>query len=212
MMEKPPETDVGPNVRAIRERRKLSLRALSERSGLSVNAISLIERGENSPTVSSLRMLARALEVPVTEFFQEEHAQAVVYVPPGARLASRAGGITMESLGLGLRRQQLEPFLVTIEEGRGNEDRPVSHSGEELVFVLEGRVNYSVDGRVYLLETGASLLFDATLPHCFRNSGAGSARLVMVFHAGDSGHVVRRLHMDARLHDMAGTNGEKPEQ
>lgn len=198
------EPNVGANIRAIRERSGLSLRALAERCGLSVNAISLIERGENSPTVSSLRLLASALGVSITEFFQDEHEQAVVFVPPDARLSSRAGGITMESLGIGLRRQQLEPFMVTIEPGQGNADQPVSHAGEELVLALEGVVDYCVDERVYRLEPGASLLFDATLPHCFINNGRSTARLVMVFHAGDSTHMARRVHMDARLATMAG--------
>lgn len=195
---------VGPNIRAIRERRGLSLRALSELCGLSVNAISLIERGENSPTVSSLHMLSSALEVPITEFFQDDHAQAVVHVPGHSRLSSQAGGITMESLGIGLRHQQLEPFLVSIEPGGGNFDRPVMHNGEELVFVLQGHVSYRVDDRTYTLDTGDSLLFDATLSHCFRNSGTVPARLVMVFYAGESGHVARRLHLEARLRNMAG--------
>ncbi len=51
-MTKQAEPNVGQRIRTIRERQRLSLRALAERSGLSFNAISLIERGENSPTVS----------------------------------------------------------------------------------------------------------------------------------------------------------------
>jgi mannose-6-phosphate isomerase-like protein (cupin superfamily) len=201
-MEKPEETQVGPNIRAIRERKGLSLRALSEQSGLSVNAISLIERGENSPTVSSLRMLSSALGVPITYFFQEDHDQAVVHLTPGGRMTSRVGGISMESLGIGLRQQQLEPFLVTIDVGVGNVDQPVAHAGEEFVYVLEGTVEYSVDGTVYQLEAGGSLLFDATLHHCFRNTGGSAAKIVMVFFAGESGHVARRMHMEARLKAM----------
>ena len=195
---------VGPNIRAIRERRGYSLRALAELCGLSVNAISLIERGENSPTVSSLHALSAALEVPITEFFHDDHDQAVVYVPADGRLSSQANGIRMESLGIGLRYQQLEPFVVTLEPGCGNCDQPVTHAGEELILVLEGQLAYTVDGRTYDLERGASLLFDATLPHCFQNTGSGQTRIVMVFHAGDSAHVARRTHLETRLRGMAG--------
>jgi transcriptional regulator with XRE-family HTH domain len=196
--------NVGANIRAIRERKGLSLRALAELSGLSINAISLIERGENSPTVSSLRLLSTALEVPITDFFQGEREDVVVYVKPESRLVSQAGGITMESLGIGLRNQQIEPFLVTVAPGHGNYDQPVTHEGEELVFVLDGRVEYQVDGQRFDLSTGTSLLFDSRQPHCFRNQESTPARLVMIFNATELGHVARRLHLEARLRDMAG--------
>ena len=67
------EPNVGQRIRMLRDQRKLSLRALADRCGLSINAISLIERGENSPTVSSLHVLATALGVPITDFFEEKH-------------------------------------------------------------------------------------------------------------------------------------------
>ena len=93
------EQKVGQRIRAIREQRGLSLRALAELCGLSTNAISLIERGENSPTVSSLHLLATALEVPITDFFESEQEQSAVLVRPGHRLISHADGIRLESSG-----------------------------------------------------------------------------------------------------------------
>jgi len=100
-------SDVGRQIRGIRERRGLSLRGLAQRCGLSVNAISLIERGENSPTVSSLHQMATALDVPITDFFEDPHQQPVIFTPPDARLRTGANGVLLESLGIGLRDQQL---------------------------------------------------------------------------------------------------------
>jgi transcriptional regulator with XRE-family HTH domain len=191
------EPNVGHRIRTIRERQGLSLRALSERSGLSLNAISLIERGENSPTVSSLHLLAKALGVSIAEFFQEEHEEAVVFVRPAERLVSQANGIRMESLGIGLRQQQLEPFLLTVAPGEGNFDQPIVHSGEEFVFCLEGAVEYCINDRIYRLGPGDSLLFEATLPHCFHNNTGEPARLCMVFYAGSSRQVARLLHLES---------------
>lgn len=188
------EPHVGRRIRAIRERRGLSLRAVSERCGLSINAISLIERGENSPTVASLNLLATALDVAITDFFQDEYEQAVVFSQPDTRLRSEADGITMESLGIGLRNQRLEPFLITLAGG-AHIDQPITHSGEEFVYCLEGRVEYWVGDRSYLLEQGSSLLFQASRPHKFANVQESPAQLVMVFHAGESSHQARRLHL-----------------
>jgi transcriptional regulator with XRE-family HTH domain len=187
---------VGQRIRELRETEGLSLRALATRSGLSLNAISLIERGENSPTVSSLHLLATALGVSIADFFQGDMEQSVIFVEPAARLRAEANGIVLESQGSGLRQQQLEPFVLSIAPGAGNVDQPITHAGEEFVYCLEGSVEYSVGSNTYTLRKGYSLLFDASMPHCFRNAAEIPASLLIVFHGGGSRQLVRRLHLE----------------
>jgi transcriptional regulator with XRE-family HTH domain len=175
------QPNVGARIRRLREQRGLSLRVLAKRSGLSSNAISLIERGENSPTVSSLQLLSNALRVPITTFFEDEHEQATVFVGREGRLRSQSDGFAMESLGIGLRDQQLAPFLVTVEPGAGNADTLVTHYGEELVYCLEGQIEYHVGEESYRLGMGDSLLFEANQPHAFENLNAEPAVLILVF-------------------------------
>ena len=102
------EPKVGSRIRKIRESQKISLRALSERCGLSANAISLIERGENSPTVSSLHQLATGLDVPITDFFQEEISVNAIHVKRAQGLQFQNTTTIIESLGIGLPNQQLD--------------------------------------------------------------------------------------------------------
>ncbi len=191
-----PELNVGQRVRSLRERQGLSLRALAERCGLSTTAISQIERGDNSPTVSSLHQLATALGVSITDLFQDERRAAAVLIRPAERLRAEAGGVIMENLGLGLPYQQLEPFLVTLAPGAGNADQPVSHAGEEFVHCLEGKFNYCVTDRPFSLEPGDSLLFEAIRPHYFHNPSDKPARFLLIFQAGGSGALARRLHAE----------------
>ncbi len=66
---------LGAKLRAIRDERGLSQRELAQRSGLSANAISLIERDENSPSVSTLQSLASALNIKMSYFFEEEQPE-----------------------------------------------------------------------------------------------------------------------------------------
>ncbi len=189
------QPNVGQRIRAIRERQGLSLRALAERSGLSTNAISLIERGENSPTVSSLHLLAAAFKVPITAFFEEEQEESVVLTTPEQQLRSWANGITMHSLGIGLRDQQLEPFLATVDPGAGNLDEPVTHPGEEFIYCLDGEIEYCIGHQVYTLQAGCSLLFAATQPHCFHNTAETPALLIVVFQASGSDLKAQQRHM-----------------
>jgi transcriptional regulator with XRE-family HTH domain len=191
-----PQPNVGQRIRSLRERYGLSLRALSERCGLSINAISQIERGENSPTVSSLHRLAGALNIPITDFFHHEEKQVAVFVKRNSGLRAQSDGLTMESLGIGLLNQQLEPFRIQIQPGRGNTDDPINHSGEEFVHCLEGEIDYCVAERIFHLEQGDSLLFEAAEPHAYLNSSQNPATILLVFQSSQDSHLARQLHLE----------------
>ncbi len=194
-MELEPPIAVGSRIRTLRERQQLTLRALAERCDLSINAISQIERGENSPTVSSLHQLATALGVSITDFFRRETDQPALFVAADARLRIETNGICMENLGLGLPYQQVEPFLVTVEPGAGNIDQPVTHDGEEFVYCLSGEFVYQVDSEKYHLAAGDSLLFEPVRPHSFHNPAAGPASFLLIFLANGMRSSVRQLHL-----------------
>jgi transcriptional regulator with XRE-family HTH domain len=189
------EPNVGSRLRSIRDQRGLSLRALAERCGLSINAISQIERGENSPTVASLHRLATALGVHITDFFQEETKQTVILVKQDQGLRSQSNGVLMESLGIGLFNQQLEPFRMSIQPGCGNMRDLISHAGEEFVHCLQGKIEYSIGDRVLVLGQGDSLLFDATQKHGYRNPTQQEAVVLIVFLAFEELQLTRQLHL-----------------
>lgn len=187
--------EVGLQIRALREQRGLSMRAVSKRCGLSVNAISRIERGENSPTVSSLRLLAAALEVPIAAFFADDNEQGTIFVKQDSRLRYSDNGVVMESLASGLLEQQLEPFLMTIEPSTDGGNKPIVHEGDEFVFCLEGELDVCVGDRLYQLARGDSILFKANSLHWYRNLTQLPAKSLVVFEAEPPGDVLRKRHL-----------------
>jgi transcriptional regulator with XRE-family HTH domain len=178
------QPNVGTRLRSLRQQRGLSMQALAERCGLSLNAIGRVERGESSPTVSSLQRCARALGVPVTAFFETQPQRSTIVVRRNRRLRSQGDGVLVESLGAGLEAQSLGPFLVTVMAGAGGE-RPISHGGEEFAYCVEGEVEYLVSDAWYRLEAGDSLLFRASHPHAFRNTSLEKAVVLLVVQAAD---------------------------
>jgi quercetin dioxygenase-like cupin family protein/DNA-binding XRE family transcriptional regulator len=173
--------DVGQRLRSLREERNISMRALARRSGLSANALSMIERGLTSPSVSTLHKLATALEVPITAFFREEPPRSkVVFCKSNERVRVALPKGVWEGLGGESFTGRVEPFMITLESGGSSGTQDMIHTGHEFVFCLRGTVEYNVNGEKYVLEAGDSLIFAAQLPHSWENPGRSVASIIIV--------------------------------
>lgn len=184
---------IGAKLKTIRDERNLSQRELAQKSGVSANAISLIERNENSPSVATLQNLATALNVKMSFFFDEDEPQVVLHVKAGERPAITSNGVKIEGIGGELRRQELEPFRITLEPQSKSGDRQVVHTGHEFVYCLRGVIEYIIDGKIYRLETGDFLMFEAHLPHIWRNTTDLEAEFLLVLQTpGESDEPIER--------------------
>jgi uncharacterized cupin superfamily protein len=182
------------------------MQVLADRSGLSVNAIGRVERGESSPTVSSLHRCARALDVPITAFFETQPERATVVVRRAQRSRAQGDGVLVESLGAGLEAQRLGPFLITVMPGAGGE-KPITHDGEEFAFCIAGDLDYQVGDTWYRLEAGDSLLFRASQPHTFRNTSLEKAVVLLVLQTSE---MAMNLSQQRHLMRAGGDGGEAP--
>src|SRR3990170_5864589 len=92
--------NIGERLRELREARNISMRTLATRSSLSANALSMIERGKTSPSVSTLYKLADALGVSITAFFgpETDKLQAVFLKADGRTRIAFSRGV-FEGLG-----------------------------------------------------------------------------------------------------------------
>jgi len=179
--EAPAEARVGERVRDLRQQKNLSVRALAARSGLAINTLSMIENGKTSPSVNTLQILARALEVPIAAFFEQETvAKKVVHVHSQQRPLVTVDTTRLEHLGKDLAGNAVQPFMVTLEPGSGSGQNIIVHTGHEFVYCLSGQVLYSIEGETYLLETGDSIVFESHLPHRWENTGSQPAQIILV--------------------------------
>jgi transcriptional regulator with XRE-family HTH domain len=175
------EISVGKRLREIRTLRGLSMRSLAEMSGLNINTLSLIENEHTSPSVSTLQQLAQSLHVNITEFFEvEAQSKKIVYQKQGKRPCISFAHNTIEDLAAGMPRFGAEPILVTLHPNASSGKNPIVHTGREFVFCLEGHIAYTVDDEKYLLEPGDSLLFEAYLPHHWKNADVTPSRILLV--------------------------------
>lgn len=175
------EISVGQRLREIRSLRGLSLRTLSEMSGLNINTLSLIENEHTSPSVSTLQQLAQSLQVSITEFFASNHGiKEIVHQKQGKRPRVSFEQSAMEDLAAGMPHFGAEPLIVTLNPGADSGKSPIVHTGREFVYCIDGHVTYIVNSQKYALDPGDSLVFEAYLPHQWKNFDIIPSRILLV--------------------------------
>ena len=168
------EFDLGPRLRALRAGRGLSLRTAAAMAGVTPGALSQIENGRNSPSVSTLKKILGALGTSLGEFFNPDKGprragfifRASELVPVVSSKGLRFMGLPGAASGraLQLMRETYAPGADTGEEA-------YAHEGEEGGFCLSGAVEITVGGRREILGPGDAYHYASKLPHRWRNVG-----------------------------------------
>lgn len=185
------DAKVGAVVRFERQRRGWSLGVLAEQAMISVPMLSQIERGQATPSLRTLRLLAGALEVPITEFFrddaQEEGANPyIVRADQRRRLTLKPTGIDKQFLmppGASL----LEMWEFVFAPGGTSGGALYNHQGEKAGVVIKGRIKLLIGDDVYELSEGDSFRFSSMLRHRVDNEADEEARVLWVLTPPASG-------------------------
>ena len=181
---------LGQRVRALREAGGLSLRDLSEHSGVSAPMLSQVERGETSPTVTVAERIASGLDLRLSQLLRLDEGGAVTVV---RRAERRQGPRTAQGHGYelltpplpGLRAELSRHTIGAGARTGGPGDPPMHEPGSRESAVVErGTVVLVCDGERHELAEGDCVTFDADLPHHFENPGPGEAALLAVVSAG----------------------------
>lgn len=187
--------DVAKSLRELREARGISMRTLATKSGLSANALSMIERGKTSPSVSTLYKLADALGVSITAFFgAETEKKQIVFLKSDERTRMPFTRGVFEALGGEQFSGRVEPFMLTLESGSSSGPHNIVHSGHEFVFCLRGQLEYHVEKSVFLLSPGDSLLFASKLQHCWKNPSKNVTNALVVISGFAEGEIPHAMH------------------
>jgi quercetin dioxygenase-like cupin family protein/DNA-binding XRE family transcriptional regulator len=168
---------IGALIRARRRQMGMTLQDVSDAAGVSVGYLSVIERDQGTPSLGTLSQIARHLDVGV-EYF--------VAIPDAESGLSRAGererfsvsgsDVTYERIAADFAGNTLSSFVLDIPPGHRSET--VSHEGEEIVYVLSGRITHSLDGRTFAMSAGDSLHFRGGVPHAWANETDEAARVL----------------------------------
>ena len=167
---------LGPQLRRLRQARGLTLDALAEAVGLDKGYLSRLERGHKAPSVATLLRLSASFGVPVGELLGEALAADAVRVSRATGRRSSVAGHGIEMLTDG--RAPLAAFIIHPAAAFA-EDGPHRHEGEELLLVLQGRIELAFADRSLLLGAGDAAEFAGHLPHRLRRLGAMPAAVLV---------------------------------
>lgn len=165
-------SEIGAKVAKARAERGWSLAQLAERAGISTAAIHKIEKSNMTPTIGSLMKVASALGKSVGYFVEEVEATRPVTVIRGderSLLYTSKQGLELENIS-----GRYGPFWVAgayanVAPRADSGPEPMSHPGEELVILLDGRMRFTIDGDPYELDAGDSIHFRTVRPHSWAN-------------------------------------------
>lgn len=172
--------EVSRRIRALRTEKQLTLKDLSEKTGLSISFLSQVERAASSIAITSLKKIADAVDVPITDFFEDySNKNYVVKVEEQKPFRIHGSGHLYTRLGGEFSGRSIEPLLVSFLPGEANE-KSVSHPGEEFYYVLEGTLIFDVDGKEYVVKAGDSIHFPSHIPHSVVNPLDQEAKVLSV--------------------------------
>ncbi len=157
----------------------MSLRLLSQKSGISANALSLIERNKTSPTVTTLLAIAKAFNMGINDFFtaQDQDAKELVL----CRAVGKQPGSPIEALAPSLKQQNLHPVLVRLAPDERFREEFCFHPGDEFVYCLSGEIECEVGTEKIRLQQGDAVTYKAETPHRINNKARSGSQALVVF-------------------------------
>ena len=168
---------VGERIRTLRRDKGMTLQQVAEAAGLTAGFLSQMERNLTGVTLSSLVSVAKALGVPLRE---------IVVQPPQVDPDTHEGkrqDFSVENVSLHYERlsasfpgSRLNALKIRVPAGYASGFE--SHEGEELLFVLSGGIDYTVDRKTYQLAAGDSMHIDSHRPHQIANGGEAAAEIL----------------------------------
>jgi len=163
---------IGQRLRGLREVLNIPLTQMAEVCETTVEHYLKIEEGACDPSVYRLNKVSKryGIALDVLLFGSEPRMQSYFVTRKGqASKIERRGDYEYHSLASGFKNRTVEAFYTEISPLPDNRNHAKnSREGQELDYVLEGRLEITIDDKVLILNEGDSIYFDTSRPHCMR--------------------------------------------
>lgn len=160
---------IAARLRGLRDVLELTEQEVAESCNLSIDEYKEMESGNKDISVSALQAIARKYDITLDVLmFGEEPKMSSYFLTRAGKGISveRSKAYKYEALASGFRDRKIDPFIVTVEpKDEGSPLHLNSHAGQEISYILEGRLLVNLAGKEIILNPGDSLYFDSLQPH-----------------------------------------------
>ncbi|GAA1726531.1 helix-turn-helix domain-containing protein [Microbacterium paludicola] len=170
---------LGARIRALRQRRGMTLTQAAAEAELSHSFLSQVERGLERLSMASLFRIARALGTTQQDLLTDDPPDR----PEGAYYVYRQESGSPVDAGTGplaVLAQHRARFLPMIFSGAFDDGAWWQHDEEEFLYVLEGEVIVSLGDTEVLLRAGDATYYESGIRHRWRTPEGGSCRVLVV--------------------------------
>ncbi len=151
--------DIGQKIKEARIQRGLTQEELADRSELTKGFISQVERNLTSPSIATLTDILQCLGTDLNHFFREDEDNQVVFTKSDYfEKEDDDYGNTIEWIIPNAQKNEMEPILITLEEG-GKTEEGEPYEGEMFGYVLQGRIRIVLGDKVYRAKKGDSFYY-----------------------------------------------------
>lgn len=176
---------IGSRLHHARQFREMRMKDVAAAAGCSESMISKIENNKAIPSLGVLHRICEVLNLTLGELVTAGEENDNIVTRAGER---RVVEIDPLRKGTGIRLERLVPYAkghllqgnIHIIAPGGSSDGTISHSGEEVGYVIAGEIELTVGEHTYHLREGDSFCYDSELRHGYRNCGKVEARVLFV--------------------------------
>lgn len=165
-------SDISDKIKSLRKKRAITIQDLADKTDLTPGYLSKIENSTTPPPIPTLAKIAYALGVHVSYFFEEEGESngglSIIKKKERKKLIGDYTplGYQYEAVIGKKKDTNIKPLIVTLPHDIEPDDIPYNyHDGDELIFVLSGKMIFYYDDEQHAVEEGDCLHFDSTIPH-----------------------------------------------
>jgi len=174
------DTVVGARIRQFRAARKMSLRQLADRAGISPGFLSQVERGQVNASVGTLRRLAQSLGIVLPDLFTDDEVSDVRILRKAARPTIEVSELSSKYLLSQKPLRNLEVYAGELSPGSSAGEAYVHGDAQEILIVVAGTPTLELDGERYLLEPGDSAEYRTSMPHTVHNLSDAPVELIWI--------------------------------
>ncbi len=178
--------DLGLRLKELRTKRGLSQTELAKLVGVTPSTISQIESNLIYPSLPALLKMAEVLSVEVSAFFQEKtEIKGRIIFPSSEAVEVRLPDLPEESIVAKLLTSvdfdsRAQPYIIEIPANRTLSSHFFIHKGEEIGYMLTGKVQVKLQKAAYTLRTGDVIYLTTEMPTMWKNPGSNAARLLWI--------------------------------